>query len=169
MMRFALGALLLSAFIGAQTGLPSSVLAMRDFRLQLDAAGTFTLGGDPGWPPMAGRWTVNGNQITLQNDPGPSKCDGAATYRFAADAAGVGFDVVADQCQARQMILDRSRWTLPGVTAAVVIPLARAIGIASLSYPRISSSTVLIRREYCSASESCRDCVTQASFLRASS
>lgn len=142
MMRFALGALLLSAFIGAQTGLPSSVLAMRDFRLQLDPAGTFTLGGDPGWPPMAGRWTVNGNQITLQNDPGPSKCDGAATYRFAADAAGVGFDVVADQCQARQMILDRSRWTLPGVTAAVATrQIVRTAGPTRTPLPKATTSS----------------------------
>ena len=51
---------------------------MRDFRLQFDPAGTFTLSGDPGWPPMAGRWKISGNEITLQNDPGPSKCDGAA-------------------------------------------------------------------------------------------
>src|SRR5690349_2538675 len=103
MMRFAAGVLVVSTLVGAQTGLPSSALAMRDFRLQFDPAGTFTLGGDPGWPPMAGRWKVNGDQVSLQNDPGPSKCDGAATYRFAVDASGVGFESNADDCKLRQM------------------------------------------------------------------
>ena len=98
----------------SQASLPSGPLAMRDFRLQFDPAGTFTLGGDPGWPPMAGRWKVSGNEITLQNDPGTSKCDGAGTYRFTADAAGVAFERVTDECRPRQMILDHSRWAAPG-------------------------------------------------------
>ena len=119
MMRSAVGVLILSAIVGAQTGLPSGALAMRDLRLQFDPAGTFTLGGDPGWPPMAGRWRVNGTEVTLQNDPGPSKCDGAATYRFTVDASSVSFELIADECKARQMILDHSRWTLPGTTAPV--------------------------------------------------
>jgi len=71
--------LLLTMAVSAQSTLPLNPLVMRNFRLQFDAAGTFTLGGDPGWPPMTGRWTVKGSEITLQNDPGPSKCDGAAT------------------------------------------------------------------------------------------
>jgi outer membrane protein assembly factor BamB len=87
---------------------------MRDFRLQFDPAGTFTLGGDPGWPPMTGRWKVSGNEITLQNDPGPSKCDAAGTYRLTVDASGVGLDRIADECRPRQMILDHSRWIAPG-------------------------------------------------------
>ena len=64
-------ALLIGLSILAQPPLPSVPLAMRDFRLQFDPAGTFTLGGDPGWPPMAGTWTINGAEITLQNNPGP--------------------------------------------------------------------------------------------------
>ena len=93
---------------------PSSPLEMRNFRLQFDPAGTFTLGGDPGWPPMAGKWTLSGSEITLQNDPGPSKCDDAARYKIAIDGPSVGFDVIADDCKARRMILDHSRWLPPG-------------------------------------------------------
>ncbi len=83
-----------------QPGLPTGPLAMRDFRLQFDPAGTFKLTGE-GWPAMSGRWTISGSDITLQNDPGPSKCDGAATYRFNVDGATVGLDVIADDCKVR--------------------------------------------------------------------
>src|SRR6478735_7867396 len=103
------------AALHAQQPLPAGALAMRDFRLQFDPAGTFTLGGDPGWPPMSGKWTINGTDITLQNEPGPSKCDDAARYKITIDGPGVGLDLIADECQARRMILDRSHWLPPGV------------------------------------------------------
>jgi outer membrane protein assembly factor BamB len=117
-MRLGLVALLLSVAVSAQSTLPSVPLTMRDFRLQFDPAGTFTLGGDPGWPPMAGRWKTNGSEITFQNDPGPSKCDGPATYRFTVAASIVGLELVTDDCRARVMILNRSRWLPPGTNSA---------------------------------------------------
>ena len=130
-------AVVLAAILGAQSTLPSSPLAMRNFRLQFDPAGTFTLGGDPGWPAMAGRWKVNGTEVTLQNDPGPSKCDGAATYRFTVDAAGVGFEVVADECKPRQMILDRSRWAVPGTAAPITARrIVKSAGTAKGPLPK---------------------------------
>jgi outer membrane protein assembly factor BamB len=98
----------------SQTSIPSAPLAMRDFRLQFAVAGTFTLGGDPGWPPMAGKWTLSGAEITLQNEPGASKCDSAAKYKITIDGAIVGLDLITDDCKARAMILDRSRWAPPG-------------------------------------------------------
>ena len=108
----------LSSLSLAQPAVPTGPLAMRDFRLQLDPAGTFTLGGDPGWPPMTGRWHISGSELTLQNDPGPSKCDGAAKYRFRIEGTTLGLDLVSDDCRARTMILDRSRWSPPGTNAA---------------------------------------------------
>ena len=126
----------LFAIAFGQASIPSGPLAMRDFRLHFDPAGTFTLGGDRGWPPMAGRWTINGNAITLQNDPGPSKCDAPATYRFSVDGATLLLDVVTDPCKERLMILDRSRWLPPG--AAVPAPtrqLVRTAGSAKSPLP----------------------------------
>ena len=124
-------ALFTTAVTFAQTAVPSGPLAMRDFRLLLDPAGTFTLGGDPGWPPMAGTWKIAGNEITLQNNPGPSKCDGAAKYTFSVDASSVSFALVADDCQARRMILDRSRWLPPGSAApAAARRIVRTAGTA---------------------------------------
>ena len=115
----------------SQTSLPSGPLAMRDFRLQFDSKGTFKLGGDPGWPPMEGHWTISGTELTLQNDPGPSKCDTPAKYRITIDSPSVGFDVVADDCQARRMILDRSRWLPPEVVpVAATRQIVRTAGTA---------------------------------------
>jgi len=110
---------LLTISASAQSSLPSGSLAMRDLRLQFDPAGTFTLGGDPGWPPMAGTWTINGAEITLRNSPGPSKCDGVARYTLSLDASSVSLAVVADDCFVRRAILDHSRWLPPGATAVV--------------------------------------------------
>jgi outer membrane protein assembly factor BamB len=91
---------------------------MRDFRLQFDPAGTFTLTG-AGWPPMAGSWKMNGGEVTLQNQPGPSKCDTPARYTVTIEGARVGMALIADDCQSRRMILDRSRWLPPGAETAV--------------------------------------------------
>ncbi|MEO7132594.1 MAG: hypothetical protein ABI024_00085 [Vicinamibacterales bacterium] len=34
---------------------------------------------------MASTWTLSGAEIILQNDRGPSKCDGVAKYKIAID------------------------------------------------------------------------------------
>ena len=101
------------AVASQQATLPSAPLAMRDFRLQFDPAGTFSLSG-AGWPSMAGSWKISGNEITLVNQSGPPNCGGAARYTLSVDGARVGLDAIADDCQARRMILDRSRWLPPG-------------------------------------------------------
>ncbi|HYB97477.1 MAG TPA: PQQ-binding-like beta-propeller repeat protein [Vicinamibacterales bacterium] len=113
-----------------QATIPSDPVAMRDFRLHLKPDGTFTLGGDRGWAPMAGRWTVTGDEITFINEPGLSKCDDAARYRVANDGGRLGLDVIADQCVARRMILDRSRWSPPGLAAAPVAASRRIVRTA---------------------------------------
>ena len=124
----------LSSLSLAQPAVPTGPLAMRDFRLQLDPAGTFTLGGDPGWPSMTGRWSISGSEMTLQNDPGPSKCDGAAKYRFSVEGTTLGLRLVSDDCRARTMILDRSRWSPPGTdVAAPARTIVRTVGPASKS------------------------------------
>ena len=72
-LRAAIVIVLFSAVALAQSALPSGQLAMRDFRLQFDPAGTFSLTG-LGWPAMAGTWTLAGSEITLQNQSGPKDC-----------------------------------------------------------------------------------------------
>lgn len=100
----------------AQPVVPSGPLTMRDFRLQFDPAGTFSLSG-AGWPSMSGSWTIAGREITLQNQTGPNGCSGAARYTLSIEGPSVGLDVVEDACKERTMILDRSRWLPPGTVA----------------------------------------------------
>ena len=115
--RAAIVTVLFSAVAFAQSAPPSGPLVMRDFRLQFDPAGTFSLGGE-GWPPMTGTWTLAGSEITLQNQSGPKECGGAGRFTVSRDGPLFGLDLVADDCQVRRMILDRSRWLPPGVVPA---------------------------------------------------
>ncbi len=141
-MRTAILAVLLAATL--QPGQPpTSELAMRDFRLLFDPAGTFTLSG-AGWPSMAGSWKMNGSEITLQNQTGPKDCAGAARYTLSVDGARVGLDVVVDECQSRRMILDRSRWLPPGTAAArTERRIVRTAGPATGPVPRARRATAL--------------------------
>jgi outer membrane protein assembly factor BamB len=109
------GTALLFAF-STQPSLPSAPLVIRDFTLQFDPAGTFSLTG-AGWPPMTGSWTVTGSEVTLTNTAGPKDCMNPARYGFAIDGQRVRFSLVADDCKPRGMILDRSEWLPRGVTA----------------------------------------------------
>jgi outer membrane protein assembly factor BamB len=110
--------LLFSITPSAQSTVPSGPLTMRDFRLEFDPAGTFSLSGT-GWPAMTGTWKIDGKELTLQNQTGPADCAGAARYTLTIDGPSVGLDVVVDACKERTMILDRSRW-LPPDTVPVI-------------------------------------------------
>jgi outer membrane protein assembly factor BamB len=115
----------------SQAAVPSGPLAMRDFRLQFDPAGTFALSG-AGWPAMTGTWKMSGAEITLQNQTGPQNCGGAARYTLSVDASRVGLDVISDECQARRMILDRSRWLPEGATTTTPVrQIIRTAGTAT--------------------------------------
>jgi outer membrane protein assembly factor BamB len=110
----ALAGALITAAPSAQQTLPSGPLVIRVFTLRFDPAGTFALSGE-GWPSMAGTWTTTGREVTLQLQNGPKDCTGAGRYTFAVDGARVSFNVIADDCQPRRMILNRSQWLPPGV------------------------------------------------------
>jgi len=111
--------LALTAVTLAQTGLPSGPLAMRDLRLQFDPAGTFTVGGDPGWPPLSGTWSIDGATITLKSAPGTKPCANDARYTWSLEGPRFALDVIDDVCDLRRIMLDRSRWLPPGSTAAI--------------------------------------------------
>lgn len=116
----------------AQSAIPTGPLAMRDFRLQFDPSGTFMLDGDPEWPPMGGTWSINGKEITLKSAPGSKPCANDARYTWTVDGSQFGLDVIDDACQARRMILDRSRWLPPGTTESrAVRNIARTVGTAT--------------------------------------
>ena len=90
-------AVLTSVLIAEQPTLPTGPLVIRDFTLQFNAAGTYSLSGQ-GWPSMAGSWVINGGEVTLQMSAGPNDCRGAGRYRFVVDGARVAFDLISDDC-----------------------------------------------------------------------
>ena len=123
----------------AQPAIPTGPLAMRDFRLQFDPAGTFTLGGDRGWPPISGTWSATGNEITLKSTPGSKPCANDARYTWSSDGTRFGLDAIADECMERRMILDRSRWLPPG--SALTAPARNIIRSAGPAKTPLKSAT----------------------------
>ena len=112
------GSLLLVLGMAGQATLPTGPLVIRDFTLQFDPSGSFSLSG-AGWPTLAGTWTQAGSEVTLQVKDGPKDCAGPGRYRFASAGQRVSFSLVADDCTSRRMILDRSEWLPRGVAAPI--------------------------------------------------
>ena len=79
----------------------------------------------PGWPAMSGTWTMNGDGVTLQNQAGPEACAQPGRYTLTIDGTRVSFALVADTCEPRRMIMDRSQWIPAGL---VPPPPVRTIG-----------------------------------------
>jgi outer membrane protein assembly factor BamB len=130
-----LASALVSSAPSAQLTLPSGPLVIRAFTLRFDPAGTFTLSGE-GWPSMAGTWTTSASEVTLQLQNGPNGCTGLGRYTFAIDGARVTFNLIADDCMPRRMILDRSEWFPPGVRPpADPRRIVRAAGPANGALP----------------------------------
>ena len=125
--------------VEGQSTLPNVPLALRDFSLRFDTAGTFALSG-VGWPSMSGTWTVAGNEVTLQLSPALKDCAGPGRYTFAVNGSTVTFGVVADDCEPRRMILDRNAWMPPGTAAVVPVrTIVRTAGPPAPPLPRASS------------------------------
>ena len=89
--------------------LPSYPLRFGAFIAQFDPGGTFTLRGQ-GWPGMSGTWKTNGTEVELLMSSGPGGCDGTGRYQFHIDGNRLSFNLIADECRPRRMIVDRSTW-----------------------------------------------------------
>jgi outer membrane protein assembly factor BamB len=113
--RLAVLALFSATVIGQQTTgqIPAGRLAFGVFVAQFAPDGTFTLDGE-GWPPFKGTWETDGAQIELLVPGAPDGCDVPGRYRFRVEGTHVTFDLVADTCTARRMILDHSSWRPTG-------------------------------------------------------
>jgi outer membrane protein assembly factor BamB len=116
--------------------IPTQPLRFGAFTAQFDAAGTFALDGQ-GWPKLGGRWRIEGAEIELTSAAGPPACATPGRYRVKAAAGGLTFAVVADPCQPRRMILDRSAWR--PATETPPIP-TRRITVTALAKPPARSA-----------------------------
>jgi PQQ-like domain len=127
--------------VAAQQALPIGPLVIRAFTLQFDPSGTFILSGE-GWPSMAGTSTASGREETRQLHSGPRDCSGAGHYRFTIDGARVSFELIADDCQPRRMILDRSQWLPRGVEPPIEPRrIVRTAGTAKNALPAAARGT----------------------------
>jgi len=90
--------------------LPSTPLKFGAFAAQFNSDGAFKLEGT-GWPALSGSWKLKADEIELTTSKPPRGCDGAGRYRVRVDGKRVRFDVVADDCTPRRMILNGSVWS----------------------------------------------------------
>jgi outer membrane protein assembly factor BamB len=120
----------------ANLKLPSEALKFGVFVVRFEPGGAFTLQGDR-WPALNGNWKSIGNEIELTMPAGPRGCSGPGRYRARLQANTVAFDLVADECQVRRMIMDRSTW-LPASEIKALTP--RVISRTGGARAHLSSS-----------------------------
>ena len=119
--------------------IPTYPLKFGVFVASFDPAGTFTLEG-AGWPKLNGTWkNLEANQVELAMSGGPGGCDVPGKYRFNSDGNHVSFDVVADECMPRRIIVDRSTWIPASET--VVIPPREIVNVATARPPARPTAT----------------------------
>ena len=97
--------------------MPSTPLSFGAFTARFEAGGTFTMEGK-GWPKLSGNWKTAGSEIQLTMSGGPGGCDQPGRYKLSKSNHSLTFDLVADECKPRQMILDRSTWLPAGEKVA---------------------------------------------------
>lgn len=90
--------------------IPSTPLKFGVFSARFDSGGSFKLEGDR-WPALSGDWKLKGNEIELVTSKAPKGCEGPGRYRVRLEGRQVTFELVADDCVARRMILNNSAWS----------------------------------------------------------
>ena len=117
----------------SKASLPLHPLKFGAFVAQFNPAGTFTLEG-AGWGKFNGNWkNLDANQIELALSGEQKGCEAPGKYHFNTDGKHVSFDVVADQCVPRKMILDRSTW-IPA-SEIVAVPPREIVNVAKARPP----------------------------------
>ena len=107
--------------------IPDIPLTFGAFTAQFRADATFSL-TEKGGPPIRGRWSVETGEIVLSIDD-PKLCADSGRYRVAADGARRTFTLVADLCQLRRMIFDKSQWR--PVSETQTVPERRLVRTAA--------------------------------------
>ncbi len=93
--------------------LPSTPLHYGMLSATFAADGTFRLGGG-GWPALTGTWTAaNGEAVFTLIKP-PNGCADPGRFRYRVDGRSVRFELIADACMPRRMMLTDSIWLPEG-------------------------------------------------------
>jgi outer membrane protein assembly factor BamB len=95
-----------------QSPLPNTPLVFGHFfNGTFRSDGTYDIAATvPGWPALKGTWKADGSQVEILQVPPFGNCTGPGRYQFTLAKGHVTFNVVADECVPRRMILDRSEW-----------------------------------------------------------
>ncbi|MBO0800763.1 MAG: hypothetical protein J2P31_18255, partial [Blastocatellia bacterium] len=113
--------------------LPSTPLKFGAFAARFDPGGTFKLEG-AGWPVLSGNWKRTGDELELLTSQAPKDCQGPGRYRVRLAGKHLVFQLIADDCVPRRMILNGSDWS-PAAEARV-IPTRRIVITANSSGAR---------------------------------
>jgi outer membrane protein assembly factor BamB len=102
----------------SRAAVPSYALEFAGFSARFGADEAFLLQGD-GWPTFRGTWKAVDGDVEIVTPDAPGGCDAPGRYRVRTEDGRTTFDVVADECRPRRMILDRSTWHAAGVKDAI--------------------------------------------------
>jgi outer membrane protein assembly factor BamB len=117
----------------ADVQLPSTPLKFGVFAASFGPDGAFKLEGDR-WPTLSGNWKLKGDEIELVTSKAPKGCEGSGRYRVRTDGKRVSFELIADDCAPRRMILNNSAWS--PAEEAKVIPARHITTKASVRPPK---------------------------------
>src|SRR5436190_169160 len=107
----AAGLVSLAAPLGQSDGpIPSVPMKYGALSAQFGADGAFLLEGE-GWPSYKGTWRRQGSEVDIvtTGDTGPG-CGEPGRYTITVDKAHAAVAAIADPCEMRRMLLDRSMW-----------------------------------------------------------
>jgi len=95
--------------------LPSTPLSYGFLTATFSADGTFVIADTSdkpgqGWPKLTGTWKATGGEVEFALAPAPQGCAEPGKYRYHVEGTQVGFDLVADACQTRRMMIGGSAW-----------------------------------------------------------
>jgi outer membrane protein assembly factor BamB len=124
-------------------GLPATPMAFGAFTATFADNGTYVLKGS-GWPTFTGTFKrgtpEEGRTATIElvTPDAAGGCDKPARYAYAVDGTHVTFTLVADDCEPRRMILDRSTWRPSGETER--IPERKIVRTAAPRLPALPAA-----------------------------
>lgn len=128
--------LLTTIIVHTQQGssmLPSKPLHYGFFTLKFATDGTFALEGQ-GWPTFNGTWKVANDELMLLT-PSMRDCSSPGRYRFRLVGTQLILSLIADECEARRMIVHDSAWLPEGETP--VIPRREIVRSAGDPAPKL--------------------------------
>ena len=104
---------------GAQSpALPSTPLSYGGLNATFAADGTFTISGT-GWPKLTGTWKTANGEIELVLTTPPANCGEPGKYRYKVEGRQIGFELIADACMPRRMMVGGSVWLPAGEKPAI--------------------------------------------------